>query len=139
MFVDPLLAKVMVHDVDRPTAAAKMARVLRESKVQGTPTNIQFLSEVIRSEGESTWYLVGSRHADSVGFLSGATLTNFLHTRFEYKPRAIDVISPGSYTTVQDFPARATNGHGIPKGGPMDNVSSRGKHSKSVCLPHRLT
>lgn len=41
----------MVHDVDRPTTVAKMARVLYESTVQGTPTNIQFLGEVIQSDG----------------------------------------------------------------------------------------
>jgi hypothetical protein len=57
--------------------------------------------------------------------LDGDTLTNFLDTKFKYEPRAIDVLSPGSFTTVQDFPARATKGHGIPKGGPMDNLSSR--------------
>ncbi len=52
-------------------------------------------------------------------------MTNFLDTRFKYEPCAIDVISPGAYTVVEDYPARATNGHGIPKAGPMDNVSSR--------------
>lgn len=62
-------------------------------------------------------------------FLEGNTLTNFLDTKFTYEPCAIDVLSPGSFTTIQDFPARATSGHGIPKGGPMDNVSSRSKYS----------
>jgi urea carboxylase len=52
-------------------------------------------------------------------------LTNFLDTRFKYEPCAIDVISPGAYSLIEDFPARATNGHGVPKAGPMDNVSSR--------------
>lgn len=60
-------------------------------------------------------------------FLDGDTLTNFLDTKFKFEPCAIDVLSPGSFTTIQDFPARATSGHGIPKGGPMDNVSSRSK------------
>lgn len=60
-------------------------------------------------------------------FLAGDTLTNFLDTKFKFEPCAIDVLSPGSFTTIQDFPARATSGHGIPKGGPMDNVSSRSK------------
>jgi urea carboxylase len=59
------------------------------------------------------------------GFLKGDTLTNFLDTKFNYTPCAIDVISPGDYTTVQDFPARETAGHGIPKSGPMDSVSAR--------------
>jgi urea carboxylase len=64
-----------------------------------------------------------------IAFLEGDTLTNFLETKFTYQPCAIDVLSPGSFTTIQDFPARATSGHGIPKGGPMDNVSSRSKIS----------
>lgn len=65
------------------------------------------------------------RSLTKIAFLEGDTLTNFLTTRFKYEPCAIDVISPGAYSLVEDYPARATNGHGIPKGGPMDNVSSR--------------
>lgn len=108
-YYDPLIAKVMVHAADRPAAAAKMTAVLRDAKLQGPPTNVQFLADVVTSKP----------------FLERDTLTNFLETKFKYEPCAIDVLSPGSFTTVQDFPARATNGHGIPKGGPMDNVSSR--------------
>jgi len=65
-------------------------------------------------------------------------LTNFLETKFKYEPCAIDVLSPGSFTTVQDFPARATSGHGIPKGGPMDNVSSRSEQSPTDFLAVKL-
>ncbi|RFU25545.1 hypothetical protein B7463_g10792, partial [Scytalidium lignicola] len=106
---DPLLAKIMVHAVDRPAAAAKLTVVLKDVTLQGPPTNIRFLADVVASKP----------------FLEGDTLTNFLDTKFTYEPCAIDVLSPGAFTTVQDFPARATNGHGIPKGGPMDNISSR--------------
>ncbi|KAG0648468.1 Urea amidolyase [Hyphodiscus hymeniophilus] len=108
-FYDPLIAKIMVHASDRQSACTKMAKVLSESTLQGPPTNIHFLADVISSKP----------------FSDGETLTNFLETKFSYEPHAIDVLSPGSFTTVQDFPARATSGHGIPKGGPMDNLSSR--------------
>ncbi|KUJ11040.1 uncharacterized protein LY89DRAFT_625418 [Mollisia scopiformis] len=108
-FYDPLIAKVMVHAIDRNEACKKMTSVLSEAKLQGPPTNLYFLRDVVASKS----------------FLEGDTLTNFLDTKFTYKPCAIDVLSPGSFTTIQDFPARATSGHGIPKGGPMDNISSR--------------
>ncbi|TVY80340.1 putative urea carboxylase [Lachnellula suecica] len=108
-FYDPLIAKVMVHAKDRHSACEKMTKVLSESVLQGPPTNIHFLTDVVASKS----------------FLEGDTLTNFLETKFKYEPCAIDVLSPGSFTTVQDFPARSTSGHGIPKGGPMDSLSSR--------------
>jgi urea carboxylase len=108
-FYDPLIAKAMAHADSRETVCNKIAKVLSDTTLQGPPTNLHFLKDIISSES----------------FLAGDTLTNFLDTKFTYKPCAIDVLSPGSFTTVQDFPARATNGHGIPKGGPMDNLSSR--------------
>jgi allophanate hydrolase subunit 2 len=72
-------------------------------------------------------------------FLEGDTVTNFLETKFKYDPCAIDVLSPGSFTTIQDFPARATSGHGIPKAGPMDNVSSRSRFDLTEKFTAKLT
>jgi urea carboxylase len=40
-------------------------------------------------------------------------------------PRGFDVITPGAFTTVQDFPGRTTIGDSVPRSEPMDNVSSR--------------
>lgn len=108
-YYDPLLAKVMVHEADRSAAMLKMLKTLSECVLQGPATNLHYLRAVIASDG----------------FQKGETLTNYLSTKFEYKPCAFDILSPGAFTTVQDFPARATSGHGIPKGGPMDNISSR--------------
>lgn len=42
----------MVHDKDRPAAAAKMVRVLHTTKLQGTATNLHFLKAVVASDGE---------------------------------------------------------------------------------------
>ncbi|KAI9745921.1 MAG: hypothetical protein M1818_000602 [Claussenomyces sp. TS43310] len=108
-YYDPLIAKLMVHDADRPAAIAKMLQILSDTTLQGPATNIQFLSHVVASDS----------------FREGVTLTNFLDTRFHYEPCAIDVLAPGAFTTIQDYPARKTCGHGIPTGGPMDNISSR--------------
>ena len=118
----------MVHEGDRNGACKKMTRFLSEAKLQGPPTNLHFLRDLVASTcnfariyPERSGFLLTACAA----FLEGDTLTNFLETKFKYEPCAVDVLSPGSFTTVQDFPARATNGHGIPKGGPMDAVSSR--------------
>jgi urea carboxylase len=108
-YYDPLLAKIMVHDTERLAAMAKMLKALSTCILQGPATNLHYLSAVIASDG----------------FQRGETLTNYLSTKFQYKPCAFDVLAAGAFTTVQDFPARATSGHGIPKGGPMDNISSR--------------
>lgn len=48
--LDPLIAKVMVHAGDRQAACEKMTRVLSESTLQGPPTNIHFLADVISSK-----------------------------------------------------------------------------------------
>lgn len=107
---DPLLAKVMVHAPTRKQAVQKMSQVCSSGVVlKGPPTNLDFVGAIISSKA----------------FANGQTLTNFLDTRFSYKPCGIDVISGGSYSTIQDFPARSSIGYGIPKSGPMDSVSSR--------------
>lgn len=49
-------------------------------------------------------------------------MTSFLHD-FKYTPHAIDVLSAGAYTLIQDLPGRPTVGKGIPHSGPMDPVA----------------
>jgi len=103
---DPLIAKVMCHGPSRKEAAHIIQRMLSESFICGPPTNLEFLAAIIRSDN----------------FNSGNTLTSFLKS-FEFMPAAIDVISPGPYTLVQDLPARPAVGKGIPHSGPMDPVA----------------
>lgn len=88
-----MIAKVMVHDSNRTAAIEKLGEVLSCSKICGPPTNLQFLHAIVQSSA----------------FGTGRTLTNFL-TSFEFSPAAIDVISPGVYTTVQEYPGRPTAG-----------------------------
>ncbi|KAJ8132768.1 hypothetical protein O1611_g849 [Lasiodiplodia mahajangana] len=107
---DPLLAKVIVHAPTRKQAIDKMIQVCSSGVVLKGPTTHQdFIEAIVSSEA----------------FADGNTLTNFLDTSFSYKPCGIDVISGGSYSTIQDLPARASIGYGIPKSGPMDSISSR--------------
>ncbi|KAJ6161525.1 hypothetical protein N7485_009755 [Penicillium canescens] len=105
-YYDPMIAKVMVHDSNRTAAIEKLGDVLSHSTICGPPTNLDFLHAITNSSK----------------FRTGHTLTNFL-TDFEFTPAAIDVVSPGLYTTVQDYPGRPTAGRGIPQAGPMDPLA----------------
>ncbi len=110
-FYDPMIAKVIVWDEGTHDGAAeKMSSALSLSKVQGCPTNIQYLGAII----------------DSKAFRRGDTTTAFLSSKsFKFTPLTIDVITGGAYTTVQDLPARKGVGNGVPESGPMDSVSFR--------------
>lgn len=102
-----MIAKVMVHASDRTTTIQKLGNVLSKSIICGPPTNLDFLHAILESRT----------------FRAGHTLTNFLNN-FKFSPSAIDVISPGVYTTVQDNPGRPTAGRGIPQAGPMVRIAS---------------
>lgn len=105
---DPLLAKVMFHGESRKDAIANMDKILLHSRICGPPVNLDFLRSIICDER----------------FQSGQTTTKFLES-FNFTPAAIDVISGGSYTLVQDFPGRPTIGRGFGHAGPMDDVAFR--------------
>ncbi|KAL2443999.1 Urea amidolyase [Exophiala dermatitidis] len=128
-----------------PTGAAIEARIYAENPYRNFAPSPGVLQEVIWPQDpgfrvdtwiqpgqEVTLYYGPSTNINFVksimacdSFARGDTLTNFLDTQFKYQPNAIDVLSGGSYTLVQDFPARISHGHGIPNSGPMDNISSR--------------
>ncbi|KAL4962689.1 allophanate hydrolase subunit 2-domain-containing protein [Aspergillus stella-maris] len=103
---DPLLAKVMYHGSTREAAVTGIEEVLKKSAICGPPVNLTFLAAIIQSET----------------FRQGNTITKFLDT-FKFTPAAIDVISGGSYTLVQDYPGRPTVGHGFGQAGPMDPIA----------------
>lgn len=103
---DPLIAKAMVHSASRDEATIGLKKLLAESSICGPPTNLEFLAEIM----------------DDPRFKSGNTMTSFLQS-FKYIPHAIDVISAGAYTLIQDMPARESVGKGIPHSGPMDPLA----------------
>lgn len=103
---DPLLAKVMLHTKSREATIKGMELLLSRSTICGPPTNLEFLAAIMR---------------DDV-YESGRTITSFLKD-FKFEPAAIDVISAGAYTLVQDLPGRPTVGKGIPHSGAMDPIS----------------
>lgn len=48
-FYDPMISKVIVHAEDREKAIAKLYSALQKYKVIGLPTNIKFLSRVLKN------------------------------------------------------------------------------------------
>jgi len=49
-FYDSLVAKLVVWDVDRPTAIARAERALRETFLEGVPTTLVLALDVLASE-----------------------------------------------------------------------------------------
>jgi acetyl-CoA carboxylase biotin carboxylase subunit len=49
-FYDPMVAKLIVWDVDRAAAIARAERALRETTIEGVPTTRDLALEVLASE-----------------------------------------------------------------------------------------
>ncbi|MFN3712628.1 MAG: urea carboxylase [Alcanivoracaceae bacterium] len=108
-YYDPMLAKLIVHAPDRPAAIAAMKQALDSSRLCGIATNLDYLRSIL----------------DSADFASGNVSTRYLDS-FSYAPKAMEVLSPGTYTTVQDYPGRLGYWHiGVPPSGPMDDYAFR--------------
>ena len=75
IFYDPMIAKLIVHDADRPAALARLRDALAACEIGGPKSNIEFLERLVRHpaivEGTiDTGYL--DRHLDE--FLPDATV-----------------------------------------------------------------
>ncbi|KAK6198819.1 urea amidolyase [Scheffersomyces amazonensis] len=104
---DPTLAKIIVHGKDRNDALGKLRQALDETVVFGCVTNIDYLRSI----------------ANSSMFEQAKVATKVLDT-YDYRPTAIEIINPGAYTTVQDYPGRKGYWHiGVPPSGCMDEYS----------------
>ncbi len=67
IFYDPMIAKLIVHDRDRPAALARLRNALAQCRIEGPKSNIEFLERLVRHpavvEGRiDTGYL--DRHLD---------------------------------------------------------------------------
>ena len=106
---DPTLAKIIVHGKDRNDALKKLRQALDETKVYGCVTNIDYLRSI----------------ANSKMFEEAKVATKVLDS-YDYKPRAVEILAPGAYTTVQDYPGRRGYWNiGVPPSGCMDQFSFR--------------
>ena len=106
-FYDPMLAKIIATGVNRDEALQKLRAALDAIEISGIETNLDYLSQLCRLD-------VLAR---------GEMLTRTLQT-FAYRSNTIEVLTPGTQTTIQDWPGRV--GYwavGVPPSGPMDPLS----------------
>jgi urea carboxylase len=104
---DPLLAKILVRAVDRTAAVSALGEALGATRLDGVATNLGFLGDAV----------VDPR------FVAGGYTTSFLDGVVHVDP-AVEVLTPGMQTTVQDYPGRL--GYwaiGVPPSGPMDDMA----------------
>lgn len=108
-FFDPMLAKVIVHGVDRVAALQRLQQTLAATELYGSETNLEYLRALSRDDT----------------LLRGEVTTRYLNS-FQFHPARIDVLQGGTQTTLQDFPGR--QGHwdvGVPPSGPFDSYACR--------------
>lgn len=106
---DPTLAKIIVHGKDRDDALRKLRQALNETAISGCISNIDYLRSI----------------ANSKMFETAKVATKVLDS-FDYSPTAFEVVAPGAYTTVQDYPGRKGYWHiGVPPSGCMDEYAFR--------------
>lgn len=123
-YYDPMIAKIIVHGTNRTDAIAKMQSALNETRAMGIATNLDYLRQIIASDF----------------FGNGDVATNKL-AGFSYQAPVIEVIQPGTYTSVQDYPGRVGYWSiGVPPSGPMDDYAFRlanrivGNHPDTAAL-----
>jgi urea carboxylase len=106
---DPLLAKIITVGEDRREALGKLTAALSQTTIAGIETNLDYLRSLI----------------EDPRFADGCMTTRALEG-FAFAPRRVEVLSPGTQSTVQDYPGRIGYWSvGVPPSGPMDDVSFR--------------
>ncbi|MEN3754241.1 biotin carboxylase N-terminal domain-containing protein [Mangrovibacter sp. SLW1] len=106
-FYDPMIAKIIVHGADRHQALAKLQGALAATRLQGIATNLDWLRQIITLP-EFTAGVMWTRLLDSV----------------EWQPHVIEVVQPGTWSSVQDYPGRTGYWDiGVPPSGPMDDYA----------------
>ncbi|HZF02427.1 MAG TPA: urea carboxylase [Methylomirabilota bacterium] len=108
-FYDPMIAKIIVKAPTRAEAVSKLQTALSKTKLAGIECNLEYLRQVVATPEFST----GDIH------------TKWLAT-FPYRPATIDVIEPGTQSSIQDYPGRVKFwAVGVPPSGPMDDFAFR--------------
>lgn len=106
---DPMLAKLIVHGPTREAARVKLVAALAATRLHGIATNLDYLRAVVTEPR----------------FIAGEMTTRFLDS-FTYQAPVIEVLEPGTFTTVQDYPGRLGYWDiGVPPSGPMDDYAFR--------------
>lgn len=106
---DPTISKIIVYGENRKEALKKLQTALSETVVGGIISNLDYLRSVVASS-----------------MFTEAKMHTKVLDSYEYKPRAVEVLAPGSATSIQDWPGRVKHWHvGVPPSGPMDSFSHR--------------
>ena len=108
-FYDPMIAKIIVKGDDRAAAVTALQSALAATRLAGIECNLEYLRQVVASDE----------------FAAGDIHTRWLAT-FPYRPATIDVIEPGTQSSIQDYPGRVRYwAIGVPPSGPMDDYAFR--------------
>lgn len=123
-----MIAKIIVYGDDRADALARMQKALNATRIMGIASNLDYLRQVIATDF----------------FVSGEVATNKL-AQFSYQAPVVEVLQPGTYTSVQDYPGRVGYwGVGVPPSGPMDDLAFRlanrivGNHDSAAGLEYTI-
>ena len=82
---------------------------LADSRLHGIATNLDYLRQIVAEPR----------------FRAARLSTRFLEG-FAYRPTLVEVVQPGTYTTIQDYPGRLGYWDiGVPPSGPMDDYAFR--------------
>ncbi|TQI79631.1 urea carboxylase [Serratia fonticola] len=127
-FYDPMVAKLIVHGENREQALAKMQAALGATRLHGIATNLDYLRQVLATPA----------------FQRGDVWTRLLDS-FDFRANCIEVLQPGTYSSVQDYPGRLGYWDiGVPPSGPMDDYAFRlanrivGNHPSAAGLEFTL-
>lgn len=108
-FYDPMIGKLICHAGDREAAFGALAGALQATRIGGIVSNREYLLDVI----------------DREEVRAGRPYTRLLEG-LPFVPAAVEVLEPGTLTTVQDHPGRLGYWDvGIPPSGPFDDLSFR--------------
>jgi urea carboxylase len=108
-FYDPMLAKIIARGDDREQALSRLRSAVADTRLSGIETNRRYLTTAL----------------DSAPFRSGRVHTGLL-AELSHDASTVEVIEPGTQTTVQDYPGRLGYWDvGVPPSGPMDALSFR--------------
>ncbi|WP_299696165.1 5-oxoprolinase/urea amidolyase family protein [Hydrocarboniphaga sp.] len=106
---DPMIAKVIVHANTREQARAALDEALARTELYGLETNRDYLRQILAF----------------APYVEGRAWTRCLEG-LHYRPHTLEVLAPGTQTTVQDWPGRLRYWDvGIPPSGPMDDRALR--------------
>ncbi|CAI0743333.1 Acetyl-/propionyl-coenzyme A carboxylase alpha chain [Serratia entomophila] len=108
-FYDPMIAKLIVRGDDRQQALEKLRTALDATRLHGIATNLDYLRQAIAMPQ----------------FTAGEVWTRMLDG-FSFQPHCLEVLQPGTYSSVQDYPGRLGYWDiGVPPSGPMDDFAFR--------------